>query len=314
MKRSLPSKSTSSITMSTTAVDQITEASEMTATSNTDTNVDRFVATMTFAQPKSSQLCDCDECGPESLAFFQKAIASHKRQKLLQNDFSNLVLQERSLLKRHDGLSIWKLVLPPSCTEPMTEYGNSHRIVYVEELPMGRVVKSIGNGIIGSKVEEESRRVEEWERQHGYLYRSNGGKAVGWVNDKLHSDKDLNVSDITNDIVLYIVKVTQDLLERYKNGELIFVDENDCEKSSMLRFNPNAFPNWVGSILEMFQKSLGALVDETEKVNKEATSSSSSSDAKKSLLRNDISKHAATRIRLTIDPFIKQAEEKRLVG
>ncbi len=245
---------------------------------------------MTFAK-MGQELCDCDECGPLSIEI-SSAVAEHKRQKMLLNDFSKTIVQERSLVKRHDGLSIWKLVLPPGA-DPLREYGSSHRIIFVERFPRDRIVKSIGKGIIGSSNEEKSRMVEHWQERCAYFYGSNGGKAIGWVNDKLDSDKNLDVSDVTNDVVLYVVKVTHDLLDRMNKKEITFVKEND---ETELSINMNEFPHWVGEMLNVFKKTL----DTRENNNSDSTNNAPLST------RVDIPRHGATRLRIMIDPFIKE--------
>ena len=260
-----------------------------TATASTTTqNHERFLATMTFANV--GEVCDCDECGPLSFEI-SSAVAQHKRQKMLQNDhFAKTIVQERSLIIREDGLSIWKLLLPPRGAEPLTEYGNSHRIVFVERLPNNRVVKSVGRGIIGSSNEAKSRMEEVWEERCAYLYPSNGGKAIGWVNDKLESDKHLNVNDVTNDVVLYVVKVTHDLLQRMEKKELKFVQEGSKENVHKI----DELPKWVEEVLCIFDKTLTASAATTSSSRKNNTSK-----------RFDISTHDSTRIRIIIDPFIK---------
>ena len=252
---------------------------------------------MTFAN--IGELCDCDECGPLSNFEISSAIAQHKRQKMLDNDnFAKTIVQERSLIKRQDGLSIWKLVLPPRGAEPLTEYGNSHRIIFVESKPNHRIVKSVGKGIIGSSKEEQSRTVEIWNEKCAYLYPSNGGKAIGWVNDKLESDKDLNVNDVTNDVVLYVVKVTNDLLQRMEKKELTFVDDESEENNGYKKIDQ--LPKWVEEILCIFEKTL------TASAANSSSSSSSSSGEINTAKRFDLSKHDSTRIRIIIDPFINK--------
>lgn len=44
--------------------------------------------------------------------------------------------------------------------------------------------------------------------QHAYLYKSNGGKAIGWINEKQESDKKLQIDDTDGDIIVYVLKVT----------------------------------------------------------------------------------------------------------
>lgn len=186
--------------------------------------------------------CDCDECGtcqakiPPSIA---QAVIEHRRSKLffLENAPT---FQERTLVARDgsgSGVSIWKLVLPPG-SEPLTEFGNSHRIIFVESMPKGRTVRSIGKGIIGSGDEQNSRQKVPWVETHAYLYCSNGGKAIGWVNEKQELDKSLHIDDTNSDVVLYVVKVTNKAIAH-------------CLKTSI-----DEAP-WTLQVKQIFQKHLG---------------------------------------------------------
>ena len=94
--------------------------------SNNGTDGDAFLSSMTFASGDIARNCDCDECGliPVSIA---NAIRQHKRRKVVQRT------QDRSLVTRADGLSVWKNTMPLQA-EPLIEFGNSHRIVLVDKL------------------------------------------------------------------------------------------------------------------------------------------------------------------------------------
>lgn len=91
--------------------------------------------------------------------------------------------QSRTLIKREsNGISAYQWTLPHNA-EPLVEFGSSHRIVWVERLPKGGTIVSIGKGIIGSSDEEKSRTNLDWKEGEVYLVPSNGGKAVGWLYD-----------------------------------------------------------------------------------------------------------------------------------
>jgi len=84
---------------------------------------------MTFTNVNN---CDCDECGisevlPKPIS---DAVKDHKRKKLLES----VANQERELVVREGGVSIWKLAMPPGA-EPLTEFGSSHRIILVSQFP-----------------------------------------------------------------------------------------------------------------------------------------------------------------------------------
>ncbi len=94
---------------------------------------------MTFASAHrgggKSWGCDCDECGgprlPDDIA---EAVRKYKRAKMAP--FPNgvyIARQERTLIAREGSLSVWKVILPLGA-EPLIEYGNSHRIIYVRQM------------------------------------------------------------------------------------------------------------------------------------------------------------------------------------
>mmetsp|Transcript_21009 Transcript_21009/g.31096 ORF Transcript_21009/g.31096 Transcript_21009/m.31096 type:complete len:128 (-) Transcript_21009:425-808(-) len=99
--------------------------------SNREHKIDAFLSSMSFA--KNMADCDCDECGficevpPPPI---QDAVNEHKKRKLLEVSPS----QERSLISRDGGISMWKFTMPPG-SQPLTEYGNSHRFIFIKNLP-----------------------------------------------------------------------------------------------------------------------------------------------------------------------------------
>lgn len=254
---------------------------------------DRFVSTMTFAQ--MGPTCDCDECGlscemPKEIS---NAVEEHKRQTMLYN-LPSLISQERFLTYRFEGFSIWKLVLPPGA-QPLTEYGNSHRFVLVDSMPKDRIVKSIGKGIIGSSSEESTRSKENWIENHGYFYKSNGGKAIGWVNDKLPDDKDLNIGDTSNDVVLYIIKATDEMLDQGKEKG------NDCEHQSQIS-NSATIPTWVHDILKLMATYVcKQACDEKKDKNEAQTNSSSANNIGKRIALEEVKA-----LRQLIGPLIQE--------
>ena len=174
--------------------------------------------------------------------------------------------QERVLLSRYDGVSLWKWMLPPGAS-PLVEYGNSHRFVLVDRIPsvgkdsdQKRIVKSLGKGIIGSSSEEDTRSIEPWEEKCGYVYRSNGGKAIGFVNESLEGDADFNVSDTSNDIILLIVKVTQKILDTFRKErmekEMKAESNDDVDRNKEDLIWEKTMPPWVPKTLEILDKYL----------------------------------------------------------
>jgi len=176
--------------------------------------LDPFLESMTFAHGVMRD-CDCDECGLEPVPpDVREAIRKHKRAKLMS--VVEITRQERSLVARDGGLSIWHLKYPVGA-EPMVEYGDSHRIVLVDKIPSSAGVKKIGTGIVGSSAEEKGRQWVEWEKGRAYLIPSNGGKAVGWVAVAKEEDTKVSSSGDRNGardpVEVYMLKAASDALK-----------------------------------------------------------------------------------------------------
>ena len=69
-----------------------------------------FLASMTFANGNNDLGCDCDECGVPLPAPIREAVRKRKRELLETRILFST--QERSLISRQDGISIWKKVIP----------------------------------------------------------------------------------------------------------------------------------------------------------------------------------------------------------
>lgn len=194
-----------------------------------------FMASMTFAHGVVRD-CDCDECGMEPVPqSIKDAVRKHKRAKLMS--VVEITHQERHLVKRDGGLSIWRLKLPVG-SEPMVEYGNSHRLVLVKSMSDNVEVKSIGTGIVGSAAEEKARQSVGWKADGGYVIPSNGGKAVGWMCTK--KDDEIEESSTGSaSVEVLIIKATPDALS--------IIEKDDEEESGK---------NWTKAIKELFIKEL----------------------------------------------------------
>ena len=191
-----------------------------------------FMASMTFSHGVARD-CDCDECGlPPSIA---EAVRKHKRAKLMS--VVEITHQERHLIAREGGLSIWRLKLPLN-SEPMIEYGNSHRIVLVQHLPKTLGVKSIGAGIVGSAAEEKARIPVGWKAGGGYVIPSNGGKAVGWVCTTKDNQDESSVGNASVEII--VIKITPEELEA------VHVEDDGSE----------SVKSWTKAIKKIFNEEL----------------------------------------------------------
>lgn len=92
---------------------------------------DVFLSSMTFASFEFGRGCDCDECDLVP-ADIRMAIKEHKRQKL--QHVPMMRTQDRTLVVRKESISVWKWTMPHN-SEPLVEYGNNHRIIFVAQLP-----------------------------------------------------------------------------------------------------------------------------------------------------------------------------------
>ena len=209
------------------------------AATTRENKLDPFLASMTFAHGVLRD-CDCDECGLEPVPpDIRDAIRKHKRAKLMS--VVEITSQERHLVARDGGLSIWRLKYPVGA-EPMVEYGDSHRIVLVDQMPNSVGVKKIGNGIVGSAAEEEGRKSVEWEKGHAYLVPSTAGKAVGWVCVAKEGDRIASIKDgcTAGPVEAYMLKATTNALEQADDGQL---------------------ENWALQIRAIFKEELESLDD-----------------------------------------------------
>ena len=115
-------------------------------TNNNPTDFDIFLASMTFAHGGAGAGidCECDECPKSNDAVpptIRAAVNEHLRKRKLeqqQNVFEGskrlYIRQNRELIKREGGFSIWRLDLPTDGGDPIVEYRNSHRILFVKQL------------------------------------------------------------------------------------------------------------------------------------------------------------------------------------
>mmetsp|Transcript_23676 Transcript_23676/g.52903 ORF Transcript_23676/g.52903 Transcript_23676/m.52903 type:complete len:283 (+) Transcript_23676:214-1062(+) len=192
-----------------------------------------FIDSMTFAHG-DGKFCDCDECENDAVPDLIRDAAAaeiNKRKAEQPSVFdpnkSMCIRQTRTLVRRGHGISVWRYELPPERNpEPIVEYRNSHRIIFVRTMsPMSRVL-SIGKGILGSKAEKESRRRVSWIEGASFLLPYSKGVATGWIHraaqdvdgneadqkdEKL--DKNFTGKDGVEPIVFYAIKATSDAIK-----------------------------------------------------------------------------------------------------
>lgn len=103
--------------------------------------MDSFLSSMTFASGALDCNCDECECGPSTVPpTIRKAVEEHLRKRQLEQPsvFDGAkrlrVNQERTLVKREGGFSLWRLELPVDGGDPIVEYRNSHRVQFVKRL------------------------------------------------------------------------------------------------------------------------------------------------------------------------------------
>lgn len=214
-----------------------------------------FLAFMTFASEGGCPCCvDGDECDTPSAATNERvppaisnAVNEHLRKRKLEEPsvFGGSkrlhIRQNRELVKREDGFSIWRLDLPLAGGDPIVEYRNSHRIVFVKQLSKASEVLSIGPGIIGSAAEENSRGLVSWEQGSAYYLPCSKGIACGWLHTLAADAKTSETADCgsatsissTADVVVYSLKVSPQRM-----------DEEPPEKMSC----------WVEKSYELFRQ------------------------------------------------------------
>eukprot|EP00569_Conticribra_weissflogii_P011555 CAMPEP_0171384958 /NCGR_PEP_ID=MMETSP0879-20121228/38741_1 /TAXON_ID=67004 /ORGANISM="Thalassiosira weissflogii, Strain CCMP1336" /LENGTH=310 /DNA_ID=CAMNT_0011897249 /DNA_START=20 /DNA_END=952 /DNA_ORIENTATION=+ len=163
-------------------------------------NRDAFVASMTFANKPSHQDCICDECGAIQVpAAVREAVQRYLLKRKLELPIFEgskriNITQRRELVKRDGGFSVWKLVLPRYVRggDPIVEYRNNHRILFIEKIPKSSIVFSIGKGIIGSAAEENSRTKVDWDEGRSYFFPCLKGIACGWIHKQDGSENNKN--------------------------------------------------------------------------------------------------------------------------
>ena len=222
--------------------------------SDANPSMNAFLHSMTFANG-DGKFCDCDECGNEEVPeLIRDAVAAavHKRKAEQPSVFdpskSMCIRQTRTLVRRGHGISVWRYELPPERNpEPIVEYRNSHRIIFVRTMsPMSRIY-SIGKGVIGSKDEEESRRRVNWIEGASFLLPYSKGVATGWIhgaaedvddNEADQSDEKPNTNftgkdGIVEPVVFYAIKATPDAIK------------------SLSDYMPSGAPAWVVAAHEL---------------------------------------------------------------
>jgi hypothetical protein len=105
---------------------------------------DSFISSMMFATGSAGVRggCDCDECGGFGnvpLAIIE-SIRRHKRLRKETGPLKRTQLRE--LVAREGLISIYKITMPLEA-EPLIEYGTSHRLVWIQQLPAVRITGSM---------------------------------------------------------------------------------------------------------------------------------------------------------------------------
>ena len=251
-----------------------------------------FAASSSNADHVRSSCCDCDECDATSFSnnvtipeTIKAAIRAHKKQRLSLGEESTSTsfrtfkrTQQRTLIGRHNTISVWNITMPLHA-EPLIEYGNNHRIVWIKRLPgnidnnnnnedandttTSSVLQSIGKGIIGSSDEEKTRTdMIEWNENDFIFIPSNGGKAVGWIHTttttgttKGEKDDTKTYSNTSGYAVLYVAKIPIELLE-----EQTSVDDESVGKDG----DKNSIPQWTKPMIESCREGLIAILSTNE--------------------------------------------------
>mmetsp|Transcript_5519 Transcript_5519/g.15964 ORF Transcript_5519/g.15964 Transcript_5519/m.15964 type:complete len:305 (+) Transcript_5519:318-1232(+) len=178
---------------------------------------DSFLQSMTFSRAREFlYACDCEECEDIPLSI-RKFIHDRKRQRKESGPIKRT--QQQTLVSKRGPITLHSIYMPKHA-EPLIDFGNSHRVVWVKRLIKHRskqdegtngeqssqkgksVLQWIGKGIIGSSHEEKCRvNLCDWTEGSVIFIPSTGGKAVGWIhtNDKNAADTNSNDDDDDDD-------------------------------------------------------------------------------------------------------------------
>eukprot|EP00569_Conticribra_weissflogii_P014365 CAMPEP_0171417062 /NCGR_PEP_ID=MMETSP0880-20121228/40413_1 /TAXON_ID=67004 /ORGANISM="Thalassiosira weissflogii, Strain CCMP1336" /LENGTH=289 /DNA_ID=CAMNT_0011935319 /DNA_START=27 /DNA_END=897 /DNA_ORIENTATION=+ len=244
-------------------------------------NRDAFVASMTFANKPSHQDCICDECGatqvPDAVReAVQRYLLKRKLELPIFEGSKRInITQRRELVKRDGGFSVWKLVLPRYVRggDPIVEYRNNHRILFIEKIPKSSIVfsmekessgllqkKTVGKKWTGKKAGLTFFPVwtkVDWEEGRSYFFPCLKGIACGWIHkqdgsENNKSDVTANSADSDMEVVVYMLKVSSEVID---DGEKL----------------PINMPQWVKQMHQIFCKNVGVISPEgnEDKTNNE---------------------------------------------
>jgi hypothetical protein len=120
--------------------------------STTSKRHDEFLQSMTFASGGTNSidnggLCGCDDCGPlsdEVPPTIRDAVKEHLRKRKMEQYNRQILLfhgskrlyirQNRELVKREGGFSLWRLDMPLDGGDPIVEFRANHRIMFIKQL------------------------------------------------------------------------------------------------------------------------------------------------------------------------------------
>lgn len=215
----------------------------------------------------SPQECNCGPSVPPDIRKAVREHLKKRRKLQQQSIFGQSqrlnIQQHRELVKRESsGFSVWKLVLPRChdiVSDPIVEYRNSHRVIFIKQMPevskyaaryiksracnatkkqlltpcsyifilQNATIHSIGEGIIGSAAEENSRKLVNWKQGSSYFLPCSSC-ACGWVNKTTIGDERSSSSSSDHfaknrsgddDVILYTLKVSPDDLEMMRKED-----------------------------------------------------------------------------------------------
>jgi hypothetical protein len=185
--------------------------------------------------------------------------------------------QTRTLRMRHGPCSVWEWNLPspppssalwPGTVQPVLEFGNSHRIVWIQRCP-GRL-QSIGpKGIVGSYDEESTRPdLADWTAGRVAFVPSNGGQAVGYLHralgggaegDEAPNEQGADLSPKHPSAAegryatLLIAKIPDQLIALKGGREDRAMDYNAMTNDNPLGLQTSA-PSWLKPLLQICQQ------------------------------------------------------------
>jgi hypothetical protein len=274
---------------------------------------DAFLLSMTFGNSNFNFSCDCsdDECNATTSTgdattistnriprLIREAVVEHNAQKMKRQRLEKIILssyyaqQTRELIRRECGFALYRLSILPAVVsnssnnsgsigsggDPIVEYRNNHRIIYIHRLNSNtnnnnnnnnNKLYSIGEGIIGSAYEESTRKQLHWTQGSSYLLPKCTGIACGWVVVRQQEQQDNNNSGDDYAVDNNNHQDDKNNVDEKKSDKFIIDDtmkDNSCNSNSKVTTAAAATTTTTTNV-SMDNDAAAAAADETMKDN-----------------------------------------------